>query len=199
MAAELERRWEAALRELKDAEERLRREQEQPRAPEGLSPEEREAFLRAGETIPELWRQDRLSPQQKKAFLRSLIDKVVVHRAAPDTLQVRIVWRGGDTTATALPVTVGSLARLSSAEAMEKEILELDSPGPERRGDRGRADAARVSLSQARHRPAQHRPHPSPASSPVPQAQPIPSAAHPRLPDRVPDRPGLGDLAALDL
>ena len=102
VAAELERRWEAALRDLKDAEERLRHEQQQPRAPEGLGPEERDAFLRAGETIPELWRQDRLSPQQKKAFLRSLIDKVVVHRSAPDTLHVRIVWRGGDTTTTSL-------------------------------------------------------------------------------------------------
>ena len=129
VAAELERRWEAALRELKDAEERLRHEQEQPRSPERLNAEEREAFLRVGETIPELWSQDRLTPQQKKAFLRSLIDKVVVHRAVPDTLQVRIVWRGGDTTVTALPVTVGSLARLSSAEAMEKEILELTHQG----------------------------------------------------------------------
>lgn len=70
-----------------------------------------------------------MTPPQKKAFLRSLIDKVVVHRAAPDTLHVRIVWRGGDTTVTALPVTVGSLARLSSAEAMEKEILELAHQG----------------------------------------------------------------------
>jgi hypothetical protein len=129
VAAELERRWETALRDLKDAEERFRHEQEQPRAPEGLSPEERDAFLRAGKTIPELWREDRLTPQQKKAFLRSLIDKVVVHRSAPDTLYVRIVWRGGDTTATALPVTVGSLARLSSAAAMEKEILELAHQG----------------------------------------------------------------------
>ena len=46
VAAELERRWEAALRELKDAEERLRREQEQPRTPEVLSPEEREPSSR---------------------------------------------------------------------------------------------------------------------------------------------------------
>ena len=53
VAAELERRWEAALRELKDVEERLRHEQEQPRALEGLSAEEREAFLGAGKTIPE--------------------------------------------------------------------------------------------------------------------------------------------------
>src|SRR5262249_13163943 len=122
VAAELERRWEAALRGLQEAEEHFRRERERPQTLEGLSPDEREAFLRAGRTIPEAWRQGRLSPQPQKAFLRSLIDKVVVHRSAPDTVQVRIVWRGGDTTVAALRVTVGSLARLSSAEAMEKEV-----------------------------------------------------------------------------
>src|SRR4029077_13303726 len=65
----------------------------------------------------------------QKAFLRCLIDKVVVHRSAQDTLQVRIVWRGGDTTAAALPVTVGALARLSSAKEMEKEIFRLAKAG----------------------------------------------------------------------
>jgi DNA invertase Pin-like site-specific DNA recombinase len=129
VAAELERRWEAALRDLNDAEERFRHEQEQPRAPEKLSAEERQAVLQAGQTIPDLWSQDRVTPQQKKAFLRSLIDKVVVHRSAPDTLHVRIVWRGGDTTTTLLPVTVGALARLSSGAAMEKEVLELAEQG----------------------------------------------------------------------
>jgi len=129
VTAELERRWEAALRELKEAEEKFRPEQQPAQAPEALSPEEREAFLRAGRKIPELWRQGRLSPQQQKAFLRCLIDKVVAHRLAPDTLQVRIVWRGGDTTTAALPVTVGSLARLSSAAQMKKEILRLAKQG----------------------------------------------------------------------
>jgi DNA invertase Pin-like site-specific DNA recombinase len=129
VAAELERRWEAALRELKDAEEKLQHLQQQPRLPETLSPEEKEAFRQAGKKIPQLWQQGRLSPQQKKAFLRCLIDKVVVRRAAPDTLQIRIVWRGGDVTATALPVTVGSLARLSFADDMEREILDLAKQG----------------------------------------------------------------------
>jgi DNA invertase Pin-like site-specific DNA recombinase len=129
VAAELERRWEAALRALKDAEEKHQRGQQQPRTPEVLSPEERAAFLQAGKKIPELWRQGRLTPQQQKAFLRCLIDKVVAHRTAPDTLQVRIVWRGGDTTATALPVTVGALAHLSSAKEMEKEIIRLAKAG----------------------------------------------------------------------
>src|SRR5439155_2050824 len=74
VAAELERRWEAALRDLKDAEEKLQRQQQQPRTPEVLSPEERAAFLQAGTKIPELWRQGRLTPPQQKAFLRCLID-----------------------------------------------------------------------------------------------------------------------------
>jgi DNA invertase Pin-like site-specific DNA recombinase len=129
VAAELERRWEAALRELKEAEEKARQQPQGPAPPEALSPEEREAFLRAGRRIPELWQQGRLSPQQQKAFLRCLIDKVVAHRCAPDTLQIRIVWRGGETTTAALPVTVGSLARLSGAGEMEKKILHLAKRG----------------------------------------------------------------------
>jgi DNA invertase Pin-like site-specific DNA recombinase len=129
VAGELERRWETALRELHDAEARLQLEQQQPCVPEALTPEEREAFVQAGKKIPDLWHQGCLTPQQQKAFLRCLIDKVVVHRSAPDTLQVRIVWKGGDTTDAALPVTVGSLARLSSAKKMEKEILRLAKAG----------------------------------------------------------------------
>jgi DNA invertase Pin-like site-specific DNA recombinase len=129
VTAELERRWEAALREVQQAEAQVQAAPQQPEVPEALSSEEKEAFLRAGQDIPELWRQGRLSPQQQKAFLRCLIDKVVVHRSAPDTLAVRIVWRGGETTTTALPVTVGSLARLSFAADMEQEILRLAQEG----------------------------------------------------------------------
>jgi DNA invertase Pin-like site-specific DNA recombinase len=129
VTAELERRWEAALRELKDVEERGRQFEQQPPADEMLRPEDREAFLQAGRKVPELWRQNLLEPQQQKAFLRCLIDKVVVHRAAPDTLQVRIVWRGGATTAAAVPVTVGALARLSGAAQLEEQILALARAG----------------------------------------------------------------------
>jgi DNA invertase Pin-like site-specific DNA recombinase len=149
VAGELERRWEAALRELQDAEARLRIDQQQPRVPEALSPEERQAFLQAGKKIPDLWRQGSLTPQQQKAFLRCLVDKVVVRRAAPDTLQVRIVWRGGDTTDAALPVTVGALARLSSGKKMEQEILRLTKAG------RTDADIANL-LTRQGHRSPKH-------------------------------------------
>ncbi len=128
VTAELENRWEAALRELKEAEEKFPAEQ-QPRLPETLSPQEREAFLQAGKDIPQLWRQGRLSPQQKKAFLRCLIDKVVAHRSARDTIRVRIVWKGGETTTKDIPVTVQALARLSDGDEMKQEILKLAKTG----------------------------------------------------------------------
>jgi DNA invertase Pin-like site-specific DNA recombinase len=123
VAAELERRWEAALRELREAEEAFRRPDEL--APEPLPPDVRQAIEKAGRRLPELWHQDLLSREQKKAFLRCLIDKVVAHRTAADTVRVRIVWKGGDTTTADLPVTVGALARLSFGVEMEQQVLGL--------------------------------------------------------------------------
>ena len=37
-----------------------------------------------------------MTRERRKALLRSLIDKVVLRRAAPDRISVRIVWRGGE-------------------------------------------------------------------------------------------------------
>jgi DNA invertase Pin-like site-specific DNA recombinase len=128
VAAELEKRWEAALRELQEAEVRSR-QPPQPRMPEALGPEEAEMLRRAGQRIPELWRQGLLSPQQQKAFLRCLIDKVVVRREAADTIEVRIVWKGGDATEASLPATLKSLAGLPGFAEMEKEILNLAKGG----------------------------------------------------------------------
>jgi DNA invertase Pin-like site-specific DNA recombinase len=128
VAAELEKRWEAALRELKEAEEQSQQRQ-RPGLPEALSPEEGEMLRQAGQRIPELWRQGLLSPQQQKALLRCLIDKVVVRRGATDTIQVRIVWRGGDTTEAALPATLKSLSGLPGFADMEEEILNLAKRG----------------------------------------------------------------------
>jgi DNA invertase Pin-like site-specific DNA recombinase len=127
VTAELERRWEAALRELAEAEEKF--QQQQPVLLEALSEEEKEAFVQAGQKLPELWRRGLLSAQQQKAFLRCLIDKVVARRSAADTLQVRVVWRGGATTEASLRVPVGSLARLPDLDNLEKEILILSKAG----------------------------------------------------------------------
>src|SRR5687767_9236813 len=61
--------------------------------------------------------------------LRCLIDKVVIPRVGRDRVATRIVWKGGETTTTALPIPVGSLADLPGATEMEQIILERSVAG----------------------------------------------------------------------
>jgi hypothetical protein len=78
---------------------------------------------------PQVWHQEILTRDTKKALLRCLIDKVVIHRPVPHSVQTRIVWPGGDITTLEIPVTVGSFADLPLAEEMEQIILDLSRQG----------------------------------------------------------------------
>jgi len=129
VAAELEKRWEAGLRALKEAEETYpqRQSSHEPSLP--LPAELKEAFMDIGQKLPHIWQQGVLTQQNKKALLRCLIDKVVIQRLGQDRIQTRIVWRGGDTTSLEIPVPVGSFAALSTAAEMEKIILDLSRQG----------------------------------------------------------------------
>jgi DNA invertase Pin-like site-specific DNA recombinase len=125
VASELERRWELALRDLQRAEDAAAQaQQEATAAMTPLSADLQAAFRAIGQRLPEVWRQEVLAPQQKKALLRTLIETVVAHRAAPDTLQVRIVWKGGATTEQQVPIPVGSLADLQCGQDLEQQVLE---------------------------------------------------------------------------
>jgi hypothetical protein len=124
VAVELERRWEVSLQALRQAEETYRQTEHEWQQPLDLPPELKEAFLTIGQKLPEIWPQELLSQQQKKALLRCLIEKVILHRRQRDTVQTRIVWRGGDTTTLQVPIPVGSFADLSSAQEMETIILD---------------------------------------------------------------------------
>ncbi len=128
VTGELERRWEASLRELKSAEEELDHLRQD--APSYIIPEDLLDVLRdIGPRLPELWNARLLSDAQKKALLRSLIDKVVIHRLAPDQVQTRVVWRGGATTSDVVRVTVGKFAWLSGAAEMETTIKRMTAEG----------------------------------------------------------------------
>ena len=147
VAAELERRWEAALRDLKQAEEAFEREQHEQAIVSQLDPETRRMLTEAGRRIPEWWRTDRFSREQKKALLRCLIDKVVVHRIAPDRVHCRVVWKGGETTDADVAVTVGSWSRLSAGREIEESILKLARQG------RTDEEIARYLTEQGHHSP----------------------------------------------
>lgn len=130
VAAELERRWELALRELKQAEEAVALAERKAAAPVLPLPEEIQvAFTAIGQRLPAVWPQDSLSQRQRKALLRTLIDKVVAQRPTPDTVQVRIVWKGGATTEHQVPVPVGSLADLRCAQDLERQVVDRFAAG----------------------------------------------------------------------
>ena len=129
VAGELENRWELALRELKQAEAAFERDTCEQSITTELDSETRRLLAEAGRQIPEWWRADRFSREQKKARPRSLIDKVVVRRTAPDLVHCRVVWKGGETTAADVAVTVGSWSLLSAGQKIEESILEMARQG----------------------------------------------------------------------
>jgi hypothetical protein len=129
VAAELERRWEGALADLKGAEEAQASQSPAPTRLQVLSSELQTAFRAIGHHLPMVWQQGWVRQQHKKALLRALIDKVVVHRLARDRVQARIVWKGGETTTLSIPVPVGALKELAGAETMERIILARSATG----------------------------------------------------------------------
>jgi DNA invertase Pin-like site-specific DNA recombinase len=92
VAAELERRWEAELRQLHQVEEEHHNFQLTP-VPDTVPPQLRDLFRDVSTRLPELWLE--LSNAQKKELLRSLISHVIVKRPVPDQIEARIVWVSG--------------------------------------------------------------------------------------------------------
>jgi DNA invertase Pin-like site-specific DNA recombinase len=137
VTSELERRWEAALRELRESEERLEQE-ENTTSCCSIPSDLLESLKEFGPRLPEFWNSGVLRWSQKKSLLRCLVDKVVVQRSEADKVHTRVVWRGGATTATEVPVHVGSFTRLSTAKPMEQEIIRMASDG---HSDRDIADS----------------------------------------------------------
>src|SRR5919206_199737 len=150
VAAELEHRWEVALRELRRTEEMLAHRRAVRALPEVLTPEERDDFLALGPQLSALWQQSGVARTHKKALLRCLIDKVVLHRLAPDRIAVRIVWRGGEVSELQVEPAVHALHALARGAEMQARLLEL--------AQQGIADAAIADLlTREGHRSARCR------------------------------------------
>lgn len=128
VTAELERRWEEALRACQEAEERLRAEEAHASCL-AIPADLLEQLQDVGPHLPELWESGLLKTSQKKSLLRTLIDKVVLHRVATDKMCVRVVWRGGQTTTAEVRVPVSSFARLSDCKQIEDTIVCLARAG----------------------------------------------------------------------
>jgi hypothetical protein len=128
VAAELERRWEVALRAVSEARAAADRfAQPPPGAP--LDPHLAEQLRALGRHLPELWASGRLTPAQQKEMLRSLIRRVVVTRPVPDTLEAKVVWISGAVTPLTLHPSLQHKEDSSTYEACVARTLELGAAG----------------------------------------------------------------------
>jgi DNA invertase Pin-like site-specific DNA recombinase len=94
VARELERRWEAALRELEQVQTKAEQAMNEP---ELLSAQELANIHLLGMELREVWAADATTNRDRKRLLRSLIEEVQL-RTEQDHHAVRIVWKGGATT-----------------------------------------------------------------------------------------------------
>jgi DNA invertase Pin-like site-specific DNA recombinase len=124
VAGELERRWEAALSEVRAAEEALAKQAtSQPIAQRTIGKALNNKVVILAGRLPEIWADAAISP--RKALLRCLIEKVVLDRGERDVARVRIVWRGGAVSELEVKMNVNSVASLTRGLEMRDRVLDL--------------------------------------------------------------------------
>ena len=95
VAAELERRWNVALRAQTEVEEEL--EALRKVRPAYLSEEQRRILLGMGADLRRLWEHPQSQPEWKKRIARTVMTEIVVTADGAD-VQLLMHWRGGDHT-----------------------------------------------------------------------------------------------------
>lgn len=93
IAATLEKKWEAALAAVEQAQSRLAEQREHAPNPVTVPESLRQAFADAGRRLPEVWQS--LSAATRKSLLRTLVHGVNLLRRPDGTVQIRIIWPGG--------------------------------------------------------------------------------------------------------
>ena len=122
VAAELERRWETQLLQLRQREEEFHHFQQTP-PPDGVPAQLREQFQQVSQSLPELW--PLLNNAQKKQLLRSLISHVIVRRPRKDEIHLRIVWISGCYTDETVWTPLHHQADVSGYDQMVERIHHL--------------------------------------------------------------------------
>jgi DNA-binding transcriptional MerR regulator len=128
VAAELERRWEAALQEVQDLQSDYRRFCVQQ--PARLSAAEQEQIRALAEDIPRLWEADTTTAQDRKKVVRLLIERVEVGvQGQTEQVDVAIHWAGGSVSQHRLVRTVNRYEQLADYPRLLGRIEELRRQG----------------------------------------------------------------------
>lgn len=130
VADELERRWEAALKEVREAEEALAKQAApQPASRMAIGKALNGKIVSLAGRLPQIWTSEDTTDAQRKALLRCLVEKVVLDRGERDLAMVRIVWRGGAVTDLEVKLMVNSVAKLTRGGEMRDRLLDLARTG----------------------------------------------------------------------
>ena len=167
VAAELERRWNDRLVEVRRLEERpATREAERPEAP---SAAERDRLTALGADLEVAWHHPGATAETRKRILRTAVAEIVA-KVADRAIELVIHWQGGDHTRLSVPRNRPGRHRWSSDAAVEDLIRDLARQQPDaaiaatlnRAGVRtGRGNTwtqARVCSFRRAHAIAVHRP-----------------------------------------
>jgi hypothetical protein len=128
VAAELERRWEEALR----AQTRLQQDYEQfcVRQPPRLSAAEREQIRQLAQDIPALWQAATTTAEDRKRLVRLLIERIEVDvQGKTEQVNVAIHWSGGAVSRHELVRTVQRYEQLADYPRLCVRVEELRQQG----------------------------------------------------------------------
>lgn len=130
VAGELERRWEAALMEVRAAQEAIAQQaKSQPLTHVGWTKAMSGKVVALTGRLPQIWADPQTTDSQRKALMRCLIDKVVLDRGTRDATSIRIVWRGGAVSELEVKMKVNALAHLAHGAQMRERVLQLAQAG----------------------------------------------------------------------
>jgi hypothetical protein len=128
VAAELERRWELALRAEVEAREAAARFAVEP-AELDLDPTLRAQLRDVSRRLPMLWASGRLTAVHKKELLRTLIRRVILDRPRPDTIELKVVWVSGAFSILAVHPRIHRAIDVGDYERMVRRVLVLAAEG----------------------------------------------------------------------
>jgi hypothetical protein len=128
VAGELERRWEAALVEQRQAEEAFHRLQQ--KQPVKLSSDEEQQIRSLSENIPSLWRAVTSTGIDRQTIVRALIDHVAVEVIDNcERVRVSIHWAGGFESHHEIRKSVQRFDQLESASTIRAKVIAMKQSG----------------------------------------------------------------------
>jgi len=128
VARTLERRWEEALAQQRDAEEEYHRFQREQ--PEELNAAQRDAILHLSEGVSRIWHAATTTVQDRQEIVRLLLDRVVVNvRGDSEQMDVHLHWAGGAVSSHCLLRSVSRYGQLSKYRELCERVKALRAQG----------------------------------------------------------------------